>query len=468
MPYERYDHGTTGVDPEHPLRKGQVVGGRYAIGSIIGEGGMGVVYAATHLGLDVPVALKLIRPDLKNDPEFSHRFLNEARSAAALKSEHIARVHDVGQLATGEPYIVMERLEGIGLEAFIERRAPLSQTDAADLVMQVCEGLAEAHALSMVHRDVKPANLFLARHPDGRQVLKILDFGISKRLLVRGRKTLTDPAKSLGSPWYMSPEQMKDASRVDQRADIWSLGILLFELLTRQHPFDGTVVPEVCAKVLTEPAPRLRTLCPEIDPGLEAVVERCLEKDPERRYAGVAALMQDLAPYTSRLTPVRDRDTPGSLAPTARQLRLGRRKRGNALPASAALLALAVLGWLGFEHAPPTLGAELRTRLDALHLPWDPVLASTAQQGEPLDRPFEPPALIVRISSETRPVAPRRLAAAEAPLTPEEIRFRTERYERWLRNQGLTRLEDVGDVSPFGNPTAPEAGPPPPADVTRP
>src|SRR6185369_14452217 len=150
---------------------------------------------------------------------------------AGLRSEHVARVYDVGRLDSGEPYLVMERLEGVGLDDLIKESGPLEPHEAVDLVLQACEGLAEAHAVGLVHRDIKPANLFLTRRPDGRPFVKVLDFGISKRLL-DVHLGLTDPRSGIGSPWYMSPEQMRNASSVSQRTDIWSLGVVLFELLT--------------------------------------------------------------------------------------------------------------------------------------------------------------------------------------------------------------------------------------------
>jgi eukaryotic-like serine/threonine-protein kinase len=282
-----------------PVAPGDVVGERYVVGTCIAEGGMGVVCEATHIALGVPVAIKLIRPAFKDDLEFVQRFLNEARRAALLKSEHVARVHDVGQLATGEPYLVMERLEGIVLDAYLQRAGPLLPEDAVALALQVCDGLAEAHAQGVVHRDIKPGNLFLVHLPNGRINVKILDFGISKQVKDDAPSTLTNRDKSLGSPWYMSPEQMMDSSSVDHRSDIWSLGVVLFELLTNQRPFDGATVPEVCAKVLTGGTPSARDLQPGIDLGLEAVVFRCLAKEPADRFPDVVALADALQPFST-------------------------------------------------------------------------------------------------------------------------------------------------------------------------
>jgi serine/threonine-protein kinase len=434
------------------------------IGSLIGEGGMGVVYAATHLGLAAPVAVKLIRTQLKDDPEFLQRFLNEARAAASLKGEHVATVHDVGQLPTGEPYLVMERLDGIELDIFIEEHAPLAQSEAVDLVLEACAGLAEAHAIGLVHRDIKPSNLFLSTRADGQSVLKILDFGISKRLVHGSRKGLTNPDRSLGSPWYMSPEQMTNASLVDQRADIWSLGILLFQLLTRSLPFDGEDVPEVCAKVLTTPAPSLRRLRENIDGRLEEVVLRCLEKNPEDRYANVTALADALRPLSSgvgrhvplafaRTEPLIDtnsarrraRTTLGSLAAVAARLKIRRKSHLPAFVVTALGVGLS-LGWFGWTH-PETLPnvERLAARvLSEVRLPGDPTLAPDPVDAPP-EHTWSASQAIVRLDSTSLgpPGAERSVEPPEPSLTREEIQRRRANYQDWLRAHGLQRIGDV-------------------------
>lgn len=290
------DQHATPVAPA--LEAGQIVGERYLVGEVLGGGGMGVVCAGTHVLLGTPVAIKVIHSELKGDTEVVQRFINEARAAAALKGEHIARVFDVGALDSGEPYLVMEQLEGMSLDLYLAGRGPLSQGEAVDIVLQVCEGLAEAHAAGLVHRDIKPANLFMARRPDEQLSVKILDFGIAKRIDTAS-PALTDPGKSLGSPWYMSPEQMLTPSSVDAHADIWSLGVLLFELLTARLPFEGENVPHVCANVLATPAPRPSDHRGDIGRELDAIVLRCLEKEPARRFGSVSELAQALQPFAS-------------------------------------------------------------------------------------------------------------------------------------------------------------------------
>jgi serine/threonine protein kinase len=453
-----------------PVARGQILAGRYQLGPILGEGGMGVVIEAHHLALDVPVAIKLIRSDLKHDEEFVVRFVNEARAAALLKGDHIARVYDVGQLDTGEPYLVMERLEGVGLEEYLKTNGPLDADHAVAVVLEVCEGLAEAHAVSLVHRDIKPANLFLSHRPGGRSVVKILDFGIAKRLADKARRSLTNPAKSLGSPWYMSPEQMADPSRVDQRADIWSLGILLYELLTNDHPFDGEGIPEVCAKVLSASAPSILDVRPDIDPDLDAVVRRCLEKDPDDRFPSVRALAENLVQFVrappSSLRPVElgrswrrrsSRSTLGSLEPIANHLGIHRRRRSWVIAATGTCALLGALAGVFVQRGSiagmPKLDAQ---NLSRLRLPWDPVLGG-GPNGEPLasERSRAPLPLFFPVERTEVPLASATVSAVREPpeplLTPEEIRRRTARYEEWLKAQGLERVEraSVRETNPY-------------------
>jgi serine/threonine protein kinase len=471
------------ITPESniPVAPGQIIGDRYRIGAIIGEGGMGVVCAATHVALGTPVAVKLIRSG-KRGSESVLRFLNEARTAASFKGEHIARVYDVGQLESGEPYLVMEHLDGIGLDAFIKERGPLSQSEAVDIVLQACEGLAEAHAVALVHRDIKPANLFLARRPDGQFVLKILDFGISKRLLESDRQGLTDPGTSLGSPWYMSPEQMKDSSLVDQRADVWSLGVLLFELLTKEWPFSGESVPQVCASVLTAPAPVPSTRRPDIDAGLDAVVLRCLEKDPEKRYLGVAALAEDLQRFATRSVrssalalgetqPVNDAQskserprTPGSLAPLLSRVMRPRSRWSSAGAVVSLLIVGALVAGFGLPYAREHYGLPSLAELSRARLPWDPVLgADLLDDQTTVGRDFPSPMLLQTITAPvsndaSTATAVRRDAAPVLGPTPEEIRRSTARNRSWQREQeslqsavdaGLPRVEsEDGEGSP--------------------
>jgi serine/threonine-protein kinase len=263
---------------------------------------MGTVLAAHHELLDLPVAVKLLSPDFVRHPPMVERFLREARAAARLKSEHVARVTDVGTLESGQPYIVMDLLQGEDLEQRRERLGRLAIPETVDFVLQALEAMAQAHAAGIVHRDLKPANLFLANLPDGRQVVKVLDFGIAKLIDTGGgsgdTRSLTGE-HSLGSPSYMAPEQIRSPSDVDHRVDIWAIGVILFDLLTGELPFPGDTVGEIFGNVLVGSAPALRTLRSDVPPALEAAVDRCLQRDPQKRFADVHQLALALAPHGS-------------------------------------------------------------------------------------------------------------------------------------------------------------------------
>jgi len=280
-----------------PLQIGQVLAGKYRIEEQIGRGGMGIVLSATHLQLEHRVAIKVMRRDLIEDDKALDRLLAEARAAAKIRSEHVARVLDVGTLENGFPFIVMEYLEGEDLADLLDRQGALDVVQAVQFLLQSCEALAEVHVAEMIHRDLKPGNLFIAKLPDGSASLKIVDFGISKHIggSARGRATTTS-SQVLGSPYYMPPEQMR-AEPVDERSDIWSLGAILFEMLSGRPPFLGETLPEVYAAVLGKPAPSLETLRPSIPVGLDDIVQRCLDKDPAQRFCDVADLAEALAPF---------------------------------------------------------------------------------------------------------------------------------------------------------------------------
>ncbi|XXX76404.1 serine/threonine-protein kinase [Sorangium sp. So ce134] len=291
------------------IRPGDVIAGKYRVERTIGAGGMGVVLAAEHLELHERVALKLMRPEATESEEAMVRFRREARAAAKIKGEHVARVLDVGRLDGGVPFIVMEYLEGEDLGEVVTRQGALSVEDASAYVLQACEAIAEAHALGIVHRDLKPSNLFLARRLDGSPLLKVLDFGVSK-LLPRAEAAQEEPgerdlvrtrtAQMLGSPCYMSPEQMISARNAGPAADIWALGVVLFELVTGSRPFDASSLQELRWQIVHAPAPPLRRYLPSASPKLEAIVLRCLEKRPEQRYPDVAAFAEALGELASR------------------------------------------------------------------------------------------------------------------------------------------------------------------------
>jgi serine/threonine protein kinase len=280
---------------------GQVVAGKYRIDSVIGEGGMGYVVVAYHLQLDTKVAIKLLKPELASSAEAVERFAREARAAVRISSPHVARVFDVGQLDNGSPYMVMEFLEGGDLSHMIQQRGPLPIQEAVDYLLQACEAIAEAHAAGIVHRDLKPANLFCARRPDGSITIKVLDFGISKLTGGAGAPALnhTKTTAIMGSPFYMSPEQMESTRGVDIRTDIWGLGIILYELVTGKTPFEGNTMPEVCLRIATQQPAPLRSLRMDAPAALELAILRSLEKDRDKRYGNVARFAVALREFAS-------------------------------------------------------------------------------------------------------------------------------------------------------------------------
>jgi eukaryotic-like serine/threonine-protein kinase len=281
------------------VRPGDVLAGKYRVERVLGQGGMGVVVAARHLELDEMVALKILLPTAMRDRDAVSRFVREARAAAKIKSEYVARVTDVARLDTGVPYMVMEYLDGQDLAA-LSANGPLPVPQAASFVLQACEALAEAHRLGIIHRDLKPANLFCVRRPNGQLCIKVLDFGISKLTVgdptgVDGEMTRSNAL--LGTPFYMSPEQMRSSRRVDARSDIWSLGVILYKLLTGRQPFTAESFADLAIRIATESPEPLRSLRPEIPPGLERIVAKCLQKDADQRFCDVKALASELLEF---------------------------------------------------------------------------------------------------------------------------------------------------------------------------
>jgi serine/threonine-protein kinase len=279
------------------LKPGTMLAGRYRVDRVVGRGGMGIVVAATHVGLDERVAIKVLGQEAKQEPETVERFSREARAAAKIKSEHVARVSDVGVLEDGSPFLVMEYLAGKDLSLYLRERERLPVAEAVDFLLQASEGLAEAHALGIVHRDLKPSNLFLTRRSDGSALIKVLDFGVSKLLAPGFGPALTRTNDVVGSPVYMPPEQMLSSKTVDLRADIWALGVIMYELLTGTLPFVADSFAALCSQVMRLEPPPMATRRYDIPPGLEAVVLCCLSKKPEARFQTLGALAEALAPF---------------------------------------------------------------------------------------------------------------------------------------------------------------------------
>jgi len=294
-----------GLAMEKEVQVGQLIAGKYRVEQTIGRGGMGVVMAALHEQLNQRVALKFLTDNAFQQPEAVQRFVREARAAVQIQSEHVARVMDVGTLENGAPYMVMEYLRGRDLKEVSSRRGPMPVSEAVDYVLQACDAVAEAHSLGIVHRDLKPSNLFLTERPDGTPMVKVLDFGISKALHLGDRGSqlqMTASAAIMGSPQYMSPEQIRSSKNVDARADVWALGTILHELLTGSPAYVADTVPGLLAMIVADAPPPLSSQRPDAPPELEAAILRCLQKDREQRFASVAALARALERFASSET----------------------------------------------------------------------------------------------------------------------------------------------------------------------
>jgi eukaryotic-like serine/threonine-protein kinase len=336
---------------------GAVIGGRFRIDGILGAGGMGVVVAATHLELGSRVAMKFLREELLVHRDLVERFIREARAAAQLRTEHICRVLDVDRLESGAPYILMELLDGVDL-ARVCAKQPLAVPVAVDYVMQACVALAEAHAAGIVHRDLKPANLFITRRLDGTELVKVLDFGIAKAL--SDDASLTNTRVAMGSPGYMSPEQLESARDVDARTDLWALGVTLYQLISGRLPFWAPNTTEIAIKVTSEPPAPIT-----LDPGLARVLWRCLEKSPAQRYPDVATLAFELAPFGA----ARARELAASIARLAESSgarpALGPPARPSPAPRSSAMGGAGVAPGMGAglpPAGPPGVVAAVQPR----------------------------------------------------------------------------------------------------------
>jgi serine/threonine-protein kinase len=284
-------------------REGDVVGGKFRVEGMLGAGGMGVVLAARHVQLGQKVAIKVLRRRFADSPEAVGRFLREARTAVNLQSANVVRVMDVGTLDDGIPYMVMEHLTGRDLGDLLEARKALPVDEAVGYVLQGMEAVAEAHALGLVHRDLKPANLFLTARLDGSSLVKVLDFGISKAT-EPGADGASDPSLTatsavMGSPMYMSPEQLRSSKNVDLRTDIWALGVVLYELVSGRYPFEDETVTGLCARIAADPPVPLHEHRPDVPPAFEAVVMRCLSKAAKDRPQTVAELASALRAFAS-------------------------------------------------------------------------------------------------------------------------------------------------------------------------
>jgi len=429
-----------------PVDVGETVDGKYRVEGVIGAGAMGVVVAATHLALGQRVAIKFLLGS-SGDAESHARFRREALALAKITSAHVAHVIDIGTLPDGASFMVMEHLEGEDLARVLRARGPIAPAEAVAWVREACEGLIEAHAAGIVHRDIKPANLFLARRRSQRTVVKILDFGIAKPVSDAGAAealALTHRPGLLGSPLYMAPEQLRSARDVDERADIWALGVVLYELLTAKPPFMADSLGALVAAIQNEPPPPLQGFRTDVPAGLADVVRRCLEKDPNHRFPSVAMLSEALAPFgvgtraTGAPPPVsnlastmpmpgpprgasdepRDdariaSDGPTAPAPTIRQSVRAPRRWVLAIPALAIALAIVGLSAVVRRTTPSRSAPPSST------IPVDSTPPRAAPLGEPspVASPASPSAVASGPSPFVRPPprSPARALGSTAP-----------------------------------------------------
>lgn len=277
---------------------GDVIAGRYRLLRLLGEGGMGRVYLAEQNELGGHVAIKILRADVELPGSSIERLRREAQAASRLKSESVVRVLDLGWAAHGTPYFVMERVAGKTVARHLEEHGPFDLARAADIVIDVCAALAEAHALGIIHRDIKASNLALTKRPDGTELVKVLDFGIAKQT-APSVTSLTETAALLGSPKYMSPDHIRDARSVGPRDDLWSVTVLLQEMTTGGLPFEAFTLPGLFAKIIADPPTPARSLRPELPEAFEALLTKALSKDPAQRFADAAELAEALAPFAS-------------------------------------------------------------------------------------------------------------------------------------------------------------------------
>ena len=416
---------------------------KYQVMELLGGGGMGRVFRARHRQLKRAVAIKLLLQDI-GGPEAVQRFLREARTAAQIGSPHVAQVMDAGVLPNGHPYIVMEYLRGRDLACHLTERGRLPVAEAIDFTLQALEALAEAHALQIVHRDIKPDNLFATQTAGGETLIKVLDFGLAKAgpNLESSGPAITERGAVLGTPSYMAPEQFVDAQQADVRSDIWAIGATLFELLTGAPPFSGTSLPQVYRAVMHRSIPTVRSLVPELPGWLDDVVSTCLTREPELRFADVAELASALQPWANeeargrierirRIVQHQDPQLTASadtLASTPRPVvlpaatRSRRTRRGRWIGAGIVVVSGAASLWLLGSRAPRQVALsqdEPQTALSAASAEPQTLPASIAPEARPtLEAPAAPP-----------PRTPRRHKRAPKPPAAAPAQDSSQLYE---------------------------------------
>jgi serine/threonine-protein kinase len=418
-------------------KPGDVIAGKYRVGRTLGSGGMGVVFEATHVKLEQRVAIKVLKTGARA-PHAAARLEREARVSARLRSSHVARVMDVDVTTSGVPYIVMEFLEGHDLGEELRSRGPLPVPDVVDWMLQICSAMAEAHALGVVHRDLKPSNLFLANE-DGRRTIKVLDFGISK---VADEPTTTLTRSVLGTPQYMSPEQVRSAKHIDWRADVWALGVISYELLAGQLPFDGETPTAIAAAIVADAPRSLSVMREDVPKALEAAIWKALSKNVSDRFDSVRAFAlaiaqfsdgESVAPISSKSlrrpsrrlpssTPESDTTPPSdeSDAPTSGRAVTPKAKLRYGAAALALLLSGVIAAlWSRQTHRPDE--REVRPAPQPTHLPAPPseaIVSPPLQVAEPLASAADLAKAVPRSPPKRSPQGKLPAATSSAPATP--------------------------------------------------
>jgi len=412
---------------------GDLIGGKYRLIRMIGDGGMGVVFEARHEALGTAVALKFLRAELAQTPGLAARFLREARVAANIASPHVAHVSDVDTAADGSPYLVMELLSGEPLQRLLDKQSKFPLAQAIDFALQILSGLEAAHAVSVVHRDLKPDNVFVTPGPNG-PFLKLLDFGIAKVLEPsEGQRGLTRSGVVMGTAEYMPPEQLYAASDVDPRADLYALGVMLFEMLSGKRPAEGGDAEVIVGKVLSGQVFALEILEPNLPAGLVAVVRRAIAADREARFGSAKDLRQALEPYAHQAPPERTSGVPKTLPPgTAmdnERVSHDVTARGSTEPAAAPIAGGA--SWSPPQAGPGRVIVRRKRRPIALFLALTLsvvaaigaavvlLLPQTGPEPEPtppLNPPAEPSEAVITPLDQAPPTAP----PPALPNTPQQ------------------------------------------------
>jgi eukaryotic-like serine/threonine-protein kinase len=314
--------------PVAPLQAGELIQSRYRLQRLLGSGASGSVWAARNELIDRDVALKIMRPDVAEDAVALQRFFNEAKASGRVRSPSIVEILDLGQAEDGSPFLVFELLEGEGLDEKLRREGTVAPEMLMEMLVGVARALELAHAQGIIHRDLKPANIFVTRGQNGQPIAKILDFGISKIFDTGHNFTLTRTGTVVGSPAYMSPEQAAGREDIDGRADIWSLGVVMYEALTGTLPHQAANYNQLMVRILTQDSDAVSTRKPDLPQSVSAIVDACLKRERDARTSNSGTLASQMEGTLREMRAVRfralgrrsvDRNSPGGSAEIQRR-----------------------------------------------------------------------------------------------------------------------------------------------------